>query len=101
MTSGYPQRPCRMGTVLVVTGPDPALPAQVRALLDASADVLVCDVQAIIDPDPETVDALLRLALTARRSGGRIQLVNVRVRLHDLLTCSGLAAVLGVSDPLL
>jgi ABC-type transporter Mla MlaB component len=82
--------------VLVVSGPDPALHARVRALLDAGARVVVLDVQAITEPCPRTVDALLRLALTARRGGGRVRLVNVPLRLADLLACSGLADVLGV-----
>ncbi|MGH3977793.1 MAG: STAS domain-containing protein [Pseudonocardiaceae bacterium] len=84
--------------MLVVTGPCPALHAQLRALLGAGATVVICDVAAITDPDPRTVDALLRLALTARRCGGRIRLVNVRVGLRDLLTCSGFADILGVPD---
>ena len=87
-----------MGTVLVVTGPDPALHAQVRALLAAGAAVVVCDVQAITHPDAPTVDALLRLALTARRCGGQVRLVNAPLRLRDLLACTGLAGVLGAAE---
>ncbi len=80
----------------MVTGPDPTLPARVRALLDAGAIVVVLDVQAITEPCPRTVDALLRLALTARRGGGRVRLANAPLRLRDLLVCSGLAETLGV-----
>ncbi len=85
-----------MGTVLVVTGPDPTLPAQVRALIGAGASVVVCDVQAVTDPDLLVVDALLRLALTARRCGGYLRLVNVPPGLRDLLACTGLATAFGL-----
>lgn len=63
----------------MVTGADPALHARVRALLDAGVAIVVLDVRAITDPCPRTVDALLRLALTARRcGGGRVQLMKPR-----------------------
>lgn len=83
-----------METVLVVTGPDPALHAEVRARIRAGASVVVCDVAAVDGFDPVTVDALLRLALTARRCGGQLRLANAQGRLHDLLTCTGLAEIL-------
>lgn len=85
-----------VGTVLIVTGPDPALHAEVRARIRAGAPVVVCDVAAVDGSDPTTVDALLRLALTARRCGGQLRLANAQGRLRDLLNCTGLAEILDV-----
>ncbi|GEL19242.1 STAS domain-containing protein [Pseudonocardia asaccharolytica] len=82
-----------MGSIIVVTGPDPELCGRVRALVAADG-VVVLDVRGLTEPDPATVDALLRLALAARRLDGRIRLRNVSVRLRDLLTGTGLGAVL-------
>jgi anti-anti-sigma regulatory factor len=86
--------------VLVVTGPDPALHAEFRARICAGEAVVVCDVSRVADCNPATVDGLLRLALTARRCGGQLRLVNAQGRLHDLLTCTGLAGILCTSESL-
>ncbi|MFC5996300.1 STAS domain-containing protein [Pseudonocardia hispaniensis] len=75
-----------------MTGPDPELCGRVRALL-AAGTVVVLDVRALTEPDRASLDALLRLALAARRLGGRIRLRNVSVRLRDLLTGAGFGAV--------
>jgi len=56
-------------------------------------------VGAIDDSDSATVEALLRLALTARRVGGQLRLVNATGQLRDLLTCTGLAEILGGNRP--
>ncbi|MBA2476920.1 MAG: hypothetical protein H0V40_13310, partial [Actinobacteria bacterium] len=48
----------------------PALCASFRVLLEASeADVVLCDVGALVDVDAAAIDALARLQLTARRLG--------------------------------
>jgi hypothetical protein len=54
----------------------------------------VCDVGRIVDPDGPTLDALVRLALTARRMGTSIELRNACPELVDLIQLAGLADVL-------
>lgn len=73
-------------------GPDTAAHARVRALLGAGSDV-ECDVAAVAAPDARTVDALLRLVLVARHSGGRLRFVGVPQRLADLLVACGFDGV--------
>lgn len=68
---------------------------RVRSLLEGSgAGHLVCDVGAVAFPDAGTVEALARMQLTARRSGGRLMLRNACGELRDLLRLSGLSDVL-------
>lgn len=87
-------------TVLVVHGPIapedvPELCRRVRALVEiADAGPVVCDVGALVDLDAVTVDALARLQLTARRSGGRVWLRDASAELHGLLELMGLGDVL-------
>ncbi len=70
-------------------------------LLEGSvADVIICDVGAVVDPDAVTVDALARLALTARRVGGHVRLLHVSFRLRELLAFVGLGDVVGLSREL-
>jgi ABC-type transporter Mla MlaB component len=82
--------------VFVVSGPIarasiPALCARLRALLEGSdAELVVCDVGALVDPDIGTVDALARLALTARRLGRRVRLRDPSARLQELVGLVGL-----------
>ncbi|HEX2221730.1 MAG TPA: STAS domain-containing protein [Candidatus Limnocylindria bacterium] len=62
-----------------------------RALLERSrARTVECDVGAVTNPDLATIDALARLQLTARRSGGRIRLRDASVELRELLELLGL-----------
>ncbi|MDQ3785222.1 MAG: STAS domain-containing protein [Actinomycetota bacterium] len=92
-----------IAVVLVISAPIdragiPALCEQVRKLLErCAADVVVCDVGAVVDPDAVTVDALARLALTARGTGSHIRLLHVPCRLQELLTYVGLGDVLELS----
>jgi anti-anti-sigma regulatory factor len=73
----------------------PALCERVRVLLeDSDAELVVCDVGALVAPDAVTVDALARLQLTARRLGRRIRLRHARGELRDLLVLMGLSEVL-------
>ena len=68
---------------------------RVRALLERSnAEVVVCDVGALVDPDAVTVDALARLQLTARRLGRDVRLRDASSALRDLLVLAGLNEVL-------
>jgi hypothetical protein len=57
---------------------------------------IICDVQALAQPDLETVDALARLALTLRRGGLELRLRNASRELRELLAFSGLVDALGV-----
>jgi anti-anti-sigma regulatory factor len=60
----------------------------------SEANPVVCDVSAITDPDRAALDALVRLALTARRMGTAIELRNACPELIDLIQIAGLADVL-------
>ncbi len=85
---------------LVLSGP--IAPADIAALCDhagallegSDADLVVCDVGALVDPDAVTVDALARLQLTALRGGRRVRLRHACDELRELLALSGLAEVL-------
>jgi len=72
----------------------PALCARGRALLESSgADVLVCDVGALEEPDAVAVDAVARLQLTARRLGSRIWVRHASADLCALLGFTGLEEI--------
>ena len=74
----------------------PALCDRVRVALEAStADLVVCDVGALSDPDCVAVDALARLQLTVGRLGCRLRLRHVSPELHALLCFVGLSEVVG------
>jgi ABC-type transporter Mla MlaB component len=71
---------------------------RVRVLLEGTdAELVLCDVEALSDPDLGTVDALARLQLTARRLGRRIRLRGACGELQDLLALSGLGDVVPVA----
>jgi ABC-type transporter Mla MlaB component len=73
----------------------------VRSMLgDGRVELVLCDVSAVRSPDAVTLDALARLQLTARRSGGRVRLLNTRVELRELVALTGLSEALpcGGSD---
>jgi ABC-type transporter Mla MlaB component len=84
---------------LVISGPIrpadlPGLCERVREVLGGSdADLVVCDVGALVDPDAVTVDALARLQLTARRLGRRVRLRRACGELQELLALMGLSDV--------
>lgn len=78
----------------------PALCDRLRLLLGARPRTTVlCDVRALDAPDLTTVEALLRLQLTARRLGHGIRLCHVPEGLGLLLTLTGLAEVLPAAPP--
>jgi ABC-type transporter Mla MlaB component len=85
--------------VLVLSGPIaraavPRLCERVRVLLERSdADLVVCDVGALMEADAVTLDALARLQLTARRLGRRVRVLDACGQLQDLLALSGLTGV--------
>jgi ABC-type transporter Mla MlaB component len=67
----------------------------VRSVLGhGRVELVACDVAAILSPDAVTLDALSRLQLTARRSGGRVLLLHARVELRELVALTGLSEVL-------
>jgi anti-anti-sigma regulatory factor len=71
---------------------------RVRVLLgDSGAELVVCDVSALTDPDLVTVDALARLQLTARRLGSQVRLRHANPALQDLLALVGLNEVVPLS----
>jgi ABC-type transporter Mla MlaB component len=72
----------------------PDLCAQVRAILAASTSfTLGCDVETV-DPDSVALDALARMALTARRLGRRVELRGASTQLEELVIFAGLIDVL-------
>lgn len=90
--------------VLTLAGPIaradiPALCERASALLEASnAAVLVCDVAVLTQPDAVTVDALARLALTARRLGRQIRLRRSPRALEELLAFVALGDVVPLRE---
>ncbi len=58
--------------------------------------VITCDLSAVGLPDPEVLDALLRLHLAVRRTGGSLRLLNACPELRDLLALAGLDVVVVV-----
>ncbi|MEV6303540.1 STAS domain-containing protein [Actinoplanes sp. NPDC051861] len=55
---------------------------------------IVCDVSAVTRPDVVTVEMLTRLALAARRAGGRLVFTGVSAELRQLMELLGLREVL-------
>jgi anti-anti-sigma regulatory factor len=85
---------------VIVTGPLTradirVLSERARIVLETTtAGTITCDVAALVDPDAVVVDALARLALTARRHGRAFRLRNASPALEDLLVWTGLGVVL-------
>lgn len=85
--------------VLVMSGPVAQqdvlrLCRRVRTLLEGcDADLIICDVGVLDEPDAVTVDVLARLQLTAQRLGRRVRLLNACGALQDLLSVTGLSDV--------
>lgn len=72
----------------------PELCGRVRALVEEGrADLVVCDVAGVSDPDCATVDALARMQLTAKRLGSGLRLRGASEDLHELLAMAGLCEV--------
>ncbi len=74
---------------------------RLSARLDAGdADLVVCDMRALVGPDAVAVDTVARLQLTARRLGRRVRLRNVSLELQELLAFVGLCDVVPPCDAL-
>jgi ABC-type transporter Mla MlaB component len=73
----------------------PGLCARLRGLMgDGGVERVVCDVASLVHPDADTVDALARVQLAARRLGCRLRLRRASVELQELLAFMGLADAL-------
>ena len=89
---------------VVVSIDGPVRPDDIRVLCEAlgaalsagRAVVLVCDVSSATPPDLTVVDALARLALTAKRCGSPLVIRRACAELRDLLALAGLTAVAGL-----
>jgi ABC-type transporter Mla MlaB component len=86
--------------VLILSGPIapqdiPALCRRACALVERSdAELVVCDVGALVEPDAVAVEALARLRLTVRRLGRRVRVRQSCHELQELLAFMGLADIL-------
>ncbi len=69
-----------------------------RLLASGGADIVVCDVGAMVEPDVMVVEALARLQLTARRAGGSIEVWQASGGLRDLLALVGFCDVVALCD---
>jgi hypothetical protein len=73
----------------------PVFCRRARVLLERSeAELVVCDVGALVEPDAVAVEALARVWLTIRRLGRGVQLRRSCHELEELLAFMGLAEVL-------
>lgn len=64
-----------------------------EALEGSGADVVMCDVGALVDVDVDTIDALARLSLVIQRLGRKVGLRHVGSELRGLLRLMGLCDV--------
>jgi ABC-type transporter Mla MlaB component len=86
-------------TVFTIHGPIarsdlPGLCARACKLFERTgADVALCDVDELVDPDLVSIAALARLQLGAQRAGYAIRLRQASYELHDLLAFVGLEGV--------
>ena len=77
----------------------PALTDRVCAELDESgADVVVCDVAGVVEPDIGTVDELARAQLAALRRGCELRITEATERLRELLELTGLNEAVPCED---
>jgi ABC-type transporter Mla MlaB component len=77
----------------------PTLCERIRVLLEGSdADLVICDVGVLDEPDAATVDVLARLQLTARRLGRQVRLLDACGELQDLLSLTGLSEVVPCAE---
>lgn len=77
----------------------PDLCARLRRLLAGAAGPVIVDAAALTEPDAVTLEALARLALTARRQGGSLRLRHAGEPLRRLLEFAGLAGVVPLEPP--
>ena len=109
---GAPEPPAAPPPITVAPSTDPTTIVLVvrrsiaRADVDACTDrlaelrttrgcrLVVCDVEALVQPDVTTVDALARLALAQRRAGRTVLLQRASPGLRELLVLADLCEVL-------
>jgi ABC-type transporter Mla MlaB component len=60
----------------------------------SDAELVVCDVRALTQPDAVAVEALARVRLTVRRQGRRVGICHSCRELRELLAFMGLADIL-------
>jgi ABC-type transporter Mla MlaB component len=90
----------RSPAVLVLAGP--IAPQDIQALCRracalaerSDAELVVCDVGALVDPDAVAVEALARVQLTVRRMGCRVKVRHPCHELQELLAFMGLDDIL-------
>jgi ABC-type transporter Mla MlaB component len=90
-------------TVVLFVG-GPVIPAAIPGLCESvcrwlegnDANLVECDVAGLLAPDACTLDALARVALTAKRLGCRVRIRHASSELRELLVLAGLAGVLPV-----
>ncbi|MCX5194825.1 STAS domain-containing protein [Streptomyces sp. NBC_00249] len=86
---------------LALEGPPADIPALCARVSEACRDGpahVVCDVRAVTEPGLATVDALARMALTARRHGTPFRVTGADGRLLALLRLVGLVELLGETE---
>jgi ABC-type transporter Mla MlaB component len=99
-------RPPPRPATIVVVGPVaradiPAFCHRARLLFaKCRPGSVICDVSALTDPDVVTVDALVRMQLTARRLGRQVRLRHACEELRELLAFLGLSEQVSV-EPVL
>jgi ABC-type transporter Mla MlaB component len=94
--------PCPYDRSLWLVVGTPIAPIDIPALCDCVRDLLThtdgraisCDLSALVDPDADTIGALARVHLTARRVGGQVRLTRAPKVLLDLVALVGLTDVL-------
>lgn len=87
-----PRRPALALSGRIGTDDAPGLCDRVReASVGQGGASVRCDCGEIADPDVGTIGALARMALAARRGGGRLELLAARQDLQELLWLVGLA----------
>jgi ABC-type transporter Mla MlaB component len=85
----------------ITRGDVPELCERLRRAVERSyADVIEFEVGALVDPDVDTVAAMARLALTARRLGRQLRLRQASRHLQELLALTGLDDVIQCSAEL-
>jgi ABC-type transporter Mla MlaB component len=102
---GASRAPVEASTITLVIGTRvaradiPVLCARVPSLLNGTnAELIECDMSALIGPDAATVDALARLQLTARRLGAEVWLSHASLELQELLGLMGLRDAVPLCD---
>ena len=100
--SSWSLRPCPYDRSLRLVVEARIAPIDIPALCDCIRVLLTgderraisCDLSALVDPDVDTIGALARVHLTARRVGGQVRLAGASKELIELVALVGLSEVL-------